>query len=350
MKVSVIDPISDPRWFAFVKNHPDAGIFHTPGWLEALKRTYGYRAVAYVNCGPDQELVSGIPFCRIQSVLTGRRLVSLPFSDHCQPLVSNADQLAELFSAVKEDVRRQGLKYAEFRPLVWDERAAECTQLDKTSAMVVHRLSLSGGLEEALRGFHKSCILRVIRSHEHGDTGLRYEEGRSDALLSQFYRLLLLTRRKHRIPPQPFAWFRNLRDCLNDSLTVRVLSNDKAAVAAAITLSFRDVVDYKYSCSDPAYKGRSATVLLIWRIIQDAVAQRATELDLGRSDLDTPGLITFKDRWGAAQAPLIYFRYPVCDVGILRRLRTSPATQVVLSKIPDSLFKAMGRLLYHHVG
>jgi hypothetical protein len=89
---------------------------------------------------------------------------------------------------------------------------------------------------------------------------------------------------------------------------------------------------------------------LIWRIIQDAVAQRAIELDMGRSDLDTPGLITFKDRWGAAQAPLIYFRYPVCGDGIFRRLRTAPATQAVLSKIPDSLFKAMGRLLYHHVG
>jgi hypothetical protein len=62
----------------------------------------------------------------------------------------------------------------------------------------------------------------------------------------------------------------------------------------------------KYSCSDTAYKAEGGTVQLIWRIIQDAIANGATELDLGRSDFNTPGLITFKDHWGAPQLPLIY--------------------------------------------
>ena len=42
------------------------------------------------------ELQSAIVFCRIRSGFTGARLVSLPFSDHCDPLVASPDDLAVL--------------------------------------------------------------------------------------------------------------------------------------------------------------------------------------------------------------------------------------------------------------
>src|SRR2546430_11331216 len=34
-----LDPLEDPRWAEFVQRHPRASVFHTPGWLEALRRT-----------------------------------------------------------------------------------------------------------------------------------------------------------------------------------------------------------------------------------------------------------------------------------------------------------------------
>ena len=37
-----LDPIRDPRWPELLNRHPGATVFHTPGWLEALRRTYGY--------------------------------------------------------------------------------------------------------------------------------------------------------------------------------------------------------------------------------------------------------------------------------------------------------------------
>ena len=33
--------------------------------------------------------------------------------------------------------------------------------------------------------------------------------------------------------------------------------------------------------------------------------------DFGRSDLDNPGLLTFKDRWGATRSSLIYSGFPL---------------------------------------
>jgi CelD/BcsL family acetyltransferase involved in cellulose biosynthesis len=347
MGIAIIDPLSDARWRTFVDRHPAGGIFHTPEWLEALRRTYDYQPVAYVENASDNTLAAGIPFCGIRSALTGRRLVSLPFSDHCQPLTSNTDQLTGLISAVREDVQRRKLKYFELRPLTSNE--TEPHQLRSSYAAVVHRLDLSGGLEQTAGHFHKDCILRSIRKAER-TAELRYEEGLSDALLAGFYRLLVLTRRRQHIPPQPISWFRNLRDCLRDSMCIRVLSKDDRPVAATISLSFKNVVTYKYSCSDPGCKRFSGSVLLLWRIIRDAVAHGATAVDLGRSDLDNPGLILFKDRWGAQQSTLTYYRYPHLAGARLRGLSAGRVAQRVISTIPDSIFTAMGGVFYRHVG
>ena len=37
---------TDGRWSEFIKLHPEASVFHSPGWMEALNRTYGYESFA----------------------------------------------------------------------------------------------------------------------------------------------------------------------------------------------------------------------------------------------------------------------------------------------------------------
>src|SRR5271165_2171364 len=85
MKVYEIDRTIDERWEDLLQNHPQASIFHTRGWLEALRKTYGYAPVAFTTSPLGYRLTNGVPFCEISSWLSGRRLVSLPFSDHCTP-------------------------------------------------------------------------------------------------------------------------------------------------------------------------------------------------------------------------------------------------------------------------
>ena len=116
MPVERIDPLYDPRWAAFLERHPEASVFHTPPWLSALARTYGYEPVVYGQVQKG-ELASGTVFCRVRSWLTGSRLVSLPFSDHCQPLVSDFEDLEEMLSAVQTDRKTEQWKYIEIRPM-----------------------------------------------------------------------------------------------------------------------------------------------------------------------------------------------------------------------------------------
>jgi CelD/BcsL family acetyltransferase involved in cellulose biosynthesis len=349
MEICRIQPLTDPRWEAFLNSHPEASVFHTPGWLEALHRTYGYEPIVYALLGRQQQIVSGIPFCRIRSRLTGRRLVSLPFSDHCQPLTRSEDELHELLTAAELDARLNGCKYVEIRPLVSDEsRIRLATHLTRSNTVLVHKLDLTQNEADLVQGFHKDCIRRKIA--RTGRNPLRYEEGQSEELLRKFYHLQLLTRRRHQIPPQPLGWFRNLIDCLGSRLKIRMVSSDETPIASIITLSFNNVVIDKYSCSDPKFNALGGMVFLIWRLIQEARSEGLSELDLGRSDYNTPGLITFKDRWGAMRCPVTYYRCPAPAPRPSINSSLVAAGKRLLTAVPDSMFGALGGFLYRHVG
>src|SRR6202161_895955 len=112
-----LDPTTDARWSRFVELHPKASVFHTVGWLQTLQHTYGYEPLAFTTSPPDTGLENGIAFCYITSWLTGRRLVSLPFSDHCEPLVDTADALDAMASALEQECRGRQWRYVEVRPL-----------------------------------------------------------------------------------------------------------------------------------------------------------------------------------------------------------------------------------------
>ena len=55
----VHDPIENPRWAALLDRHPSASIFHTPGWLSALRQTYGYEPFV-VTTSPGSTIENGL--------------------------------------------------------------------------------------------------------------------------------------------------------------------------------------------------------------------------------------------------------------------------------------------------
>lgn len=341
-----IDPLQDPRWAELVDRHPRASIFHTPGWLKALQRTYGYEPVAFTTSPPKTELKNGIVFCQIRSWITGRRLVSLPFSDHCEPLLDHAEELSEICLFLRSELAREHWGYVEIRPT--SARPEFDREFEKSENYYLHRLNLSPGLDQLLEGFHKDCVQRKIRRAER--EGLTCEEGRTETLLNSFYRLLLLTRRRHQLPPQPLAWFRHLIDCMGDRLTLRVALKDGHPVASILTLAYKDTVVYKYGGSDARFNSLGGTILLFWKTIQQAKHTGATQFDLGRSDCDNEGLVAFKEHWGAVRSSLTYWRVPGGKrEGTGRDWKMQIAKQL-FAIVPDSVLTRAGKVLYRHMG
>jgi hypothetical protein len=350
LPVFTIYPLADVRWDELVSRHPRAGVFHTSSWLSSLQRTYRYEPVAYTTCRPSERLTNGLVFCKVRSWITGRRLVSLPFSDHCDLLADSASEQEELLAHVCERVVRDGYAHAEIRPATTDDPAQlTAAKLQPTETYCLHRLSLDLTLDILFHNLHGNCIQRKIRRAEREE--LAYQSGRSESLLGKFYDLLLRTRRRHCAPPQPLHWFRNLVESMGDNLTIRLVSKDDRPVAAILTLSNKTTVTFKYGCSDERFHNLGGTPFLLWKTIQEAKNQGMRELDLGRSELNHPGLVQFKDRLGAAKTMLPYWRYPSARVAD----PASPGWRVQIAKgifswMPDPVLVASGRFLYRHIG
>ena len=316
------DPLIDSRWDIFLAKHARASLFHSSPWLKALQQTYGYSATGFTTSAPGQELESAIVFCRVESWLTGRRLVSLPFSDHCEPLVDRPEDLAAIVACLEEELRTKKWNYAEIRSL--SESAIPSSLCLTRTQYSFHEIDLQPPLAAIFASFHKDSIQRKIRRAEREK--LCYDEGTSDKLLDEFYQLLTTTRRRHHVPPQSKAWFKNLRACFKDDFKIRIARKDGKALATMLTLRHKDALVYKYGGSDVDHNNLGPMHLLYWMAIQDAKALGLRYFDLGRTDAGQSGLITFKNRWGAKQLPLTYSRHPsaevsqpICSNSLLRR-------------------------------
>lgn len=343
------DPLADKRWDAFVSRHPRASLFHSSAWLRALQKTYGYQPVAFSWPAPGEALQGAILFCEVDSWLTGRRLVSLPFSDHCDPLLSDADY-RPLLSALENKLSAARWRYIEVRPL--NSGDPDSASWHSSATYHFHRLDLRPDLDTLFRGFHHSSTQRKIRRAER--EGLEYREGSSESLFNDFYRLLVVTRKRHSIPPQPRKWFRNLMEAFGEDLKFRLAFKGNRAVAGMLTIRHKDTLYYKNGGSDARFHSLGGMHLLFWNSIQDAKGQGLASLDFGRVDTDQPGLITFKNRWGAVASPLHYYRF---SPGKLPVHAFDPANtfqrraiNVFCSISPSFLLPACGSLLYRHIG
>lgn len=344
MTVWQIDPVRDPRWSAFLERHPRATVFHTPGWLEALRRTYGYDPLALTTTAPSEDLSNGLVFCRVKSWLTGCRMVSLPFSDHCQPLVETEEESESLFSALKRGLDTCKAKYFEIRPITPLGEAS--LSLVRAGSFYLHQMDLRPDLEKIFRSFHKNCIQRKIWRAQR--EALSYEEGRTESLLTLFYSLLALTRRRKGLLPQPLDWFRNLTACMGERLKIRVAFKDGHPVAGILTLCYKDTLVYKYGCSDRRFNRLGGMHFLFWKAIQDAKNQGLSKFDLGRSDWDDHGLISFKDRWGADRSVLVYWRYGAGSVQRVNSHWQIPIARRIIGHMPNGFLRLAGRLAYRH--
>jgi lipid II:glycine glycyltransferase (peptidoglycan interpeptide bridge formation enzyme) len=145
-------------------------------------------------------------------------------------------------------------------------------------------------------------------------------------------------------------WFRNLIACLGDKVKIRVASKNGHAVASILTLTHQKALTYKYGCSDQRFNNLGGTQLLFWKAIEEAKQSNFQEFDLGRSDTGNSGLVTFKDRWGAARTTLVYFRCSLRNSQKVARAWQTNLAKHFFAHIPDPFLAAAGRLLYKHIG
>jgi CelD/BcsL family acetyltransferase involved in cellulose biosynthesis len=334
--------IDDRRWLDLVSGHPDASVFHHPEWTRVLTECYGYEPSTCTLTGTDGALRAGMPLLYVSSRLTGRRTVSLPFTDFCPPLAGSPPERLELLYALEERRRREGWRKVEVR---WD--VGDSGLVTATETCLRHVTELDRDPDAVFRRLKKA---RVRSTRQARDAGMTVRRGTSWEDVQTFYRLHLRTRRRQGVPTQPRRFFRLLWERLiaRDLGYVLVASSDAVPAAAAVFLRFNGVLTYKYGASNESMWKLRPNNLLFWEAIRLGCEDGDRLLDWGRTDLGNEGLRDFKRGWAADEQRVTY--RALGEAGALARPGGGRLLETVIRRSPPWVSRAVGEVLYGHFG
>ncbi|MFO7606546.1 MAG: GNAT family N-acetyltransferase [Desulfurivibrionaceae bacterium] len=344
-QVWIINPIGSPLWDRQILANGKGSFFHSAAWAATLSETYAYTPCYFVLFDGDNKVRAMVPMMEVLSFFTGKRGTSLPFSDHCEPIWETAADLDRLLTSILDYGKRRGWEYLELR-----SAAMKPDDQPASKKFLGHTLDLSPDENELFRSFRESTR-RNIKKAEKSDVTCTV--GGSMEAVEQFYALNCLTRKRHGIPPQPFAFFKNLHKHIlsRDQGTIILASHQNRVVAGAVYLSFGRRAMYKYGASDPSYQELRANYLVMWHAIRLYREAGFESLDLGRTDPENRGLSQFKKGWNPEAVELVYYRYSLRESLARREGGKSPAmTGRIMQNMPLPILKMIGSVAYRHVG
>ena len=344
MEAHLLNSPDDPRWEEMISAHPEASFFHGAAWARVLSRTYGHRPF-YLRFGDGQNVAALVPMMEVRSALTNRRGVCLPFTDVCGPLVFDpaaassviADKLSELG-------RERGWRHFEVRG-----RAAMPSDATPATAFYGHALDLRAGPETLFAHF-AGAVRRAVRKAERSD--LRAQVAHTREAMRDFYRLHVQTRRRHGVPPQPFAFFAHIwEEVIKLKLGfISLVLNRARPVAAAVFFCRAGRAVYKFGASDDTFQELRPNNLAMWQAIRFLCDQGARSLHFGRTSLHHEGLRRFKLAWGAAEETMEYFRFDLARAAwAVSRDKVSGFHNAVFGRLPLALNRLAGAMIYPHL-
>jgi hypothetical protein len=333
----------DNRWMQFINTRPEANIFHHPDWLDNLEQCYQYQTFIVALVDENRQIFAGVPMAEVKSELTGRRWVSLPFSDYCPPLAENDVVLNALTDGLIALSKEPGVPNIELR---WEYPLR--SEITATQENVLHVGQFYKNTEEEVFSQFRQKIRYCIRTTK--ERGVNVEMGTSREFLRKFYDLQCYTRYRHGVPVQPWYYFEKLgQNVLEKGLGYVLLAYaDGDCVAGEIFLFFQRTITMKYGASGAVnLTNLHPNYLLDWEVIKWGRAHGYQFYDAGRSAIENEGLRHYKNKWGYIEQPLIY-----SHLGSIPRKgnKLSGVMHTVIRHSPIWVCRVAGDLLYKHVG
>jgi Acetyltransferase (GNAT) domain len=340
--VRQVNPLDLPEWDKWLASSPSASFFHGSAWARVLHDTYGFNPLYFTNgeSGISRML---LPLMEVDSPLTGKRGISLPFTDECSPICGDSASFQSLFDAANIFGKSRGWSYLECRgakQLLGDAHPS--------TSFFGHQLDLlPNSSEQFLR--LGSSTRRAVRKAEQ--SGLTIEFSQTLESVKIFYDLLRRTRKRHGLPPQPFSFFVNIhRHILSvNQGNIVVARRGDLPVAAAIFFNFGRTALFKFAASDEAFHSLRVNNFVMWNAIKRYAENGFDLMDFGRTSLFNGGLRRFKLGWGTRERPIDYFKYDCAvDSFVISRDESAGWYNRVFRMMPIYLSKLAGAALYKH--
>jgi CelD/BcsL family acetyltransferase involved in cellulose biosynthesis len=341
--VVAVDPRCDPRWRVLAAT-TEGSLFTSPPWIRSICDCYGFTPQARIATDGVGRPTGGFAWVPISDI-RGDRLVSLPFSDRAEPLVS--DQ--EMWSSVVDDALRTDVPL-QIRCLDSAVPTAD-VRLVRAGEAAWHGTPLRAPMSDIYRSLSASArrnIAAAERNGVHVDTATGMDAVRI------YHRLhLSLHKYKYRLLAQPVALFERIWQefSVHDGIVTLLAYVNGEPIAGAVYLAWNDTLYYKFGASLAGALPLRPNDALSWTALRWASERGFRLLDWGLSDLDQPGLVAYKRKWASEERRILTLRSISLDVnndgepcrllGELTRLLTDDA-------VPDDITERAGSLLYRY--
>ena len=376
MNLQIINPITYPGWDELLLSNPDYSFFHSSSWASVLYESYHYKPL-YFTLVNENKLLVLIPVMEVKSFLTGKRGVSLPFTDYCDPIIAE-----NIYPGRKKAVPcGQGKKYIarvesndspEFANTAYSHGTLDCLteygrqagwefieirggkgifqDIAHSSFYYGHTLDLSQNEEQVFSNFRDSAKRNIRKALREG---IKVNVCNSLESIKEFYRLNCMTRKIHGLPPQPYYFFKKIYDyVISKNLGIVVLASYKGkTIAGAVYFHLGEKVIYKYGASDVTYQQLRANNLVMWEAVKRYCQNGYKNLCFGRTEPEHKGLRQFKAGWGAEEHLIKYYRYD-----LKRGVFTNGASHVTgrynkaFHNMPVPMLRIIGALFYKYMG
>ena len=338
-----LNPLEQPEWDKLLRSHKAATFFHGASWAAVLRDTYGHTPHYFCALTGDR-LSAVMPVMEVNSRLTGRRGVSLPFTDECAYLSDGSGAGEEVFPEMIQFGKRR-----KWRSIEWRGDKACPGGSRPSQTFFSHNLAVSDR-QDRIFGRFESGVRRAIRKAERAK--IQVEISPSLEALESYYSLHCKTRKKHGLPPQSWSFFRSIFQnvLLKGMGFVVVARHRNRPIAAAVFFQFAGQAIFKFGASDSAYQHLRGNNLVMWEAIQWHAGRGYDSLNFGRTSIGNEGLRRFKLGFGAQERKLEYFKYDFARDGFVAgRDGVVGWYNGAFRLMPIPLSRLIGRLLYKHL-
>ncbi|MCR4405524.1 MAG: GNAT family N-acetyltransferase [Anaerolineae bacterium] len=303
--MKVVQRLDEPSWRAFVDNHPQGNIFHTPEMFQVFARAKGHRPTLWATTDDDGQVLALL--LPVQITLKGgplRRLTTRAVvygSVLCAPGPEGQEALALLLRTYTQQVNGAPL-FTELRNLS-DLTAVQPILQTHGFAYEDHLnylINLTLPPETLFQNIGARTRKHIRRALRQGEVVI--EEVTKREQIATCYDFLCRTYRAARVPLADRSLFETAFDVLHPKGMVRftVARVGQIPVVTSVELLYKDTVYGWYGGVDRAYSSYRPNELLMWHILQWSAENNYKVYDFGGAGKPNEkyGVRDFKAKFG----------------------------------------------------
>lgn len=339
---------SEKEWDTFVEKEEEARFIHLTGFKRVIEKVYKFIPIYLCYKKGNQYLAIFSSFIQ-NTILSGKRIISQPFSEYGGLLISKEiDQnekhkiVEELFSILDSIIKKEKLKGVEIRG-----------KTDKIVERFVSKVHLG---EYGIKKLKKELDLwksvdymvrKAVRKAER--EGVRIVEDPDFERIKDFYRLHLISMKRLGSPPHPFSYFVSLKEELIDKMKIFYAVHNGRIISALLGWKVGKIIHITDNPSDRRYFHLRGNDYLHYKMIEWAKDNGYESFDFG--PIRYYGQEFYKRKWRLEKYEYSIFYYP----SPLNSIAYTPPFYVKLARnlwrfVPTIFSRYTGKFLRRELG